>query len=236
MAVLELNALSVDLSGSFSATVFFPENRAAAENKKYPALFFLHDIGGDDTDIRTVKGLEALASELGLYIVAPALNHSFGLDLEWGAKYGHFVNTELPGICAHMFPIDKSRLYVGGVGGGAWGAVMQAAEHPDVFEKCIAIDGKYDIASLCEAALAGAVLPNMSVANLEALFAPLDQVRGGRFDILAPGHVMPKQLYLACLDTDIADTAAVGKAAGVDVHTASTEMAMYSGAVRWLMA
>lgn len=234
MAVLELNALSVDLSGSFSATVFFPENVDLTAGQKYPALFFMHDIGGNNTDIRTVKGLEALASRLGLFIIAPALMHSFGLDLEWGGKYGHFAAVELPGICCHMFPIDKSRCYVGGTGWGAYGAVMSAAAYPGAFAKCVCVDGKFDIAQLCADCLAGKALPHLRRPHLEALFAPLDQVQGGRFDLFAPGHVMPEQLYLACADTELEQTRKLAKAIGADIHTGSSEQSLYAGALNWL--
>ena len=123
MAVLELNALSTALAGSFSATVIFPDGTGIAQDRLYPALYFLHDIGGNDTDIRTIKNLQDLSNELGLFIISPSLMHSFGIDLRWGGKYGDFVCRELPGICRHMFPLDESRQYAGGTGGGAYGVV-----------------------------------------------------------------------------------------------------------------
>lgn len=234
MAVLELNALSVDLSGSFSATVIMPENTGLTGNQKYSALFFLHDIGGNDTDIRTVKNLEALANELGLFIVAPSVMHSFALDLEWGGKYGHFVSRELPGICCHMFPIDKDRCYVGGTGWGAYGAVMNAARYPEAFRKCVCIDGQFDMAALATDCLEGKPLPHLRRPNLEALFAPLDQVAGGPFDLLSGSHDMPRELYLTCEETNIAQTARLAKAARADIHTGAREQDLYSGALRWL--
>lgn len=234
MAVLELNALSVDLSGSFSATVILPENAGLTGDKTYPALFFLHDIGGNDTDIRTVKGLEALANELGLFIVAPSVMHSFALDLKWGGKYGHFVSKELPEICRHMFPIDRERCYVGGTGWGAYGAVMNAARYPEAFGKCVCVDGRFDVAALAADCLAGKPLPHLRRPNLEALFAPLEQVAGSRFDLLSGGSKLPKALYLACGETDMEQTARLAKAAGADIHTGNREKDLYDGALRWL--
>ena len=60
MAVLELNGLSTALAGSFSATVIFPDCQHISESMFYPALYHLHSIGGNDTDIRTIKNLQAL--------------------------------------------------------------------------------------------------------------------------------------------------------------------------------
>ena len=64
MAILELNGLSTALAGSFSATVIFPDCENMTQDKCYPALYFLHDIGGNDTDIRTVKNLQKLSNDL----------------------------------------------------------------------------------------------------------------------------------------------------------------------------
>lgn len=234
MAVLELNALSVDLSGSFSATVIMPENAGMPVEKKYPALFFIHDIGGNDTDIRSVKNLEMLANKLGIFIVAPALMHSFGLDLEWGGKYGHFVSQELPGICCHMFPIDRSRCYIGGTGWGAYGAVTNAIRYPEAVAGCVCVNGQFDIAALAEACLQGKALPHLRRPNLEALFAPLDGVAGGKFDLLSDTQEFPKNLYLACVDAQMAETTRLAKRAQIDVHIGSCEEELYFGALSWI--
>ncbi len=234
MAILELNALSVDLSGSFSATVLFPENASLTECKKYPALFFVHDIGGDDTDIRAVKGLDRLANQYGIFIVAPSVMHSFGLDLPWGAKYGHFLWSELPKICAHLFPLDTARLSVGGVGWGAYGAAYQCAHHPDIFARCAAIDGRFDVAGLCRDCLAGKEIPYLRRPNLEALFAPLEAVTGSDFDLLSGTQPLPREIYLGCTDTDADASIRMAKVARCDVHTAFAEYDLYKGALRWL--
>lgn len=234
MAVLELNALSVDLSGSFSATVIMPENTGMTADKKYPALFFIHDIGGNDTDIRSVKNLETLANKLGIFIVAPALMHSFGLDLAWGGKYGHFVSQELPGICRHIFPIDRSRCYVGGTGWGAYGAVMNAVRYPESFAGCICVNGQFDVAAMVKDCLTGKAVPHLRRPHLEALFAPLDGVRGSEFDLLSGTHGLPKKMYLACMDTQINETAGLAKIAQSDFYIESCEEDLYSGALCWI--
>ena len=235
MAVIELNALSVQLSGSFSATVIMPENRALHQDR-CGALYLLHDVGGDDTDLRTVKNLEALADRHGLFIIAPSLMHSFGLDLPYGGKYGRFVWEELPGICRHMFPLDPEKTFIGGVGWGAYGAAVQAAAHPEVFKKCLCINGRFDIAGLCEAALAGEELPHLSLPMLEALFTPLKQVRGGSRDLLGPDGALPEELYIGCREDSafLEENAALAKAGRTAVHTAPSEEELFAAAAAWL--
>lgn len=236
MAVLELNALSTALAGSFSATVIFPDNTGIAGDRLYPALYFLHDIGGNDTDIRTVKNLQSLSNELGVFIVAPSLMHSFGMDLPWGGKYGDFVCRELPGICRHMFPLDASRQYVGGTGGGAYGAVWHAATHPDIFPKCFVCNGRYDVAAMCEAAANGAQIPRLSIPNLKAVFGSLKDVRGSKLDVLCPDNPTPKTIFIGCTEDfeAVDDSAAFARQLKTSVHIGKTEEAVFASGLHFL--
>lgn len=236
MAVLELNALSTALAGSFSATVIFPDNAGIAADAAYPALYFLHDIGGNDTDIRTVKNLQALSNELGIFIIAPSVMHSFGMDLPWGGKYGDFVCRELPGICRHMFPLDQTRQYIGGFNGGAYGAVWHAANHPEVFSGCFVLNGRYDVAGMCEAAAAGVKVPNLTIANLEAVFGDLTAVRGSSKDVLCADTPKPDAIFFGCTEDfeAIGDSVSFAKQLKTTVHIARTEEAVFDAALRWL--
>ena len=236
MAVLEINALSTALSGSFSVTVIAPENSALEENKLYPALYFIHEIGGDDSDIRTVKNLEHLANEHGIFIIAPSLMHSFARDLRWGGKYGTFVSRELPGICRHLFPLDEIRQYIGGIGSGAYAAYLQAGEHPDVFRKCVALDGHYNIPGLCENAAQNLPLPHLTPAMVEAVFGNLMAVRGSTLDVFSPNATVPGQLFLGCQEDFVgySGCAQLAKNAQVTLHVAKNEESLFEAAIRWL--
>lgn len=235
MAVLELNALSTSLSGSFSATVIFPDE-PAMQDQTHPALYFIHDIGGNDTDIRTVKNLEAQVNELGIFVICPSVMHSFGMDLPWGGKYGTFLSQELPGICRHMFPLDKSRQFIGGCGGGAYGAYWNAANHSDAFAKCMLVNGRYDVASLCEAAVNGAEIPRLTVPNLEAVFGDLKAVRNSKFDVLYPGNPTAKDVFFGCEENfgALQDSVAFAKQLKTAVYTGVTEEDLFDAGLRWL--
>lgn len=238
MAVLELNALSVALSGSFSATVIMPENSnmQAEPEKRYPALYFLHDIGGNDTDIRTVKNLEKLAAQLGMFIIAPTVMHSFAVNLRWGGKYGTFVSKELPEICQHLFPLEPQRKYVGGTGYGAYAAYLQAAENPDVFEKCIAINGQFDVVAMCSAAAAGKEVPHLDAPMLEAVFGSLNDVKESRFDIFSSNHTVPQSIFIACEDEHewYEENAALAQRLNTGLHTGQNEDDLYLASLQWL--
>lgn len=237
MAVLTLNALSVALSGSFSAAVLLPD-APALEERKYPALYFLHDVGGGPSDIREIPGLQKLCNELGLFIIAPGVMHSFGLDLPWGGKYGEFVRAELPAICRHLFPLDRERQFVGGTGGGAYGAWCHAAGHPEIFRGCVMLNGRFDVASLCEAAAAGAALPRMTPANLEAVFGPADKVRGSGHDILRDGAPLPAGMFLGCEENfeALEDNLDFARRKKADLHLAPSAPELYAAALRWVCA
>ena len=234
MAILTMNALSVALSGSFSATVILPETLPEGPR---PALYFIHAVGGSGADIREIRGLQALSNELGLFIVCPALMHSFGLDLPWGGKYGDFVSRELPGICRHLFPLDEKRQYVGGAGGGAYGALWHGVYHGDVFQRCIAINGRLDVASLSEAVEKGVKVPNLRKPNLTALFGEdLSAVRGSGFDLFRSDAPAPKALYLGCEEdfSGLDGLQDYGQKHGADVHVAPTREALWAAGLRWL--
>lgn len=236
MAVLEINALSTALSGSFSVTVIAPENTVLEENKLYPALYFIHEIGGDDSDIRTVKGLEHIADEHGIFVIAPSVMHSFARDLRWGGKYATFVSRELPGICRHLFPLDESRQYIGGIGSGAYAAYLQAGEHPDIFGKCVALDGHFNIPGLCENAAKGLPLPHLTPSMVEAVFPELLAVRGSRFDVFSSESDVPKHLFLGCQEDFVgySGCADLAKTAQTTLHIAKNEGDLFEAAIRWL--
>lgn len=236
MGNLKMNAFSTALRGSFSATVIFPDRRAA-ENRQSPALYFLHDTGGSDADIRTVKNLEALSNELGVFIVCPNTMHSYGMDLQWGAKYGEFFCRELPGICRRLFPLEESRQFAGGWCGGAYGAYWHAVNHSECFAGCLLINGHYDMAALCDAAAAGRPIPDtLTPAHLQAIFGDLKAVRGSSFDILCPENPVPQNVFIAC-DEDspgISVSAGFAKQLKITLYTGKGEEDLFDAGLRWL--
>ena len=189
MAYIEFNALSVCLGGSFTASVFAPELKDLKKNetldKLYPVLYLIHDDGGDSTDFRGIADIEKMASEYGIYIIAPSISHSFCLDMDYGPEYEKFVAEEFSGICRNMFSVKGygEGVYIGGIGTGAYGAAMLAMKHKEMFAKCITLNGQFDVVSMCKKAASGEELPFETPKMMEAIFGPLNEVKDSEKDI-----------------------------------------------------
>ena len=192
MAYLEINALSTILCGSFSAKVYLPEmNKLMLDDekheKKYPVLWLLHSEGGSSLDWNRTMA-EICAVELGIFIIAPDAQHSLYTNMYYGPRYENFLAFELPGICRNNLPIseDPDLNWIGGVGTGAYGAVKAALKHPDVFSKCIAIDGIFDMDAICKKALNGEPVGIYhKEESLKAVFGDITKVAGSEHDVYA---------------------------------------------------
>lgn len=232
MAVLEINALSVYLSGSFSATVFAPESPALGDGRKQ-AVILLHDLGGCGDDFRGVKNLESLANQLGVFFVAPTIDHSFGFDLRYGGKFGKFLWEEVPGIFSRMFPIQEQGNRIAGVGTGAYAAWMLSQAHPEQFQGCVLLDGRFDVAALCEQAAAGNPASGTTAPMLEAAFGPLEQVRGGEKDPFRPGVIPMGKVFLGCREDCPwqEENQRLSQALEIPLHHAATVEALLSQAL-----
>ena len=102
MAMIEMNALSTVLCGSFSAKVFFPEmdKLGLGENdydKKYPVLWLYHSDGGSSMDWLCTPA-EKCAAENGIFIIAADVQHCLCTNMEYGPKYEEFMVKEQQGI------------------------------------------------------------------------------------------------------------------------------------------
>jgi hypothetical protein len=204
MAVIELNALSTALYGSFGATVLTPENSSLEVGKLYSSLYLLHDLGGDDTDVRDLPFLQRLADEQKVFVIAPAIHHSFAMDLPWGGEYGRFVGEELPGIMRHIFPLSAKSQYIGGTGWGAYGALMQCITYPDAFAGAVLINGQFDVARLCQDSLSE-VEKRITPKMLEPYFSPLTEAAESDRQIIDKALELKTWVYMGCSSTDAAE-------------------------------
>ena len=190
MAYIELNALSTILCGSFSTKVYLPEMDKLfiddeKHQKKYPVLWLLHSEGGTALDWDKTMA-ENCAVEYGIFIIAPDAQHSICTNMDYGPKYENFLATELPGICRNNLPIseDPALNWIGGVGTGAYGAVKAAMKHPEVFSKCIAMDGIYDMEKICKKAISGEPTEIFhKEESLKAVFGDITAIAGSEHDV-----------------------------------------------------
>lgn len=189
MAVIEMNALSTILCGSFSAKVFLPEMDKLqldekGMNKKYPVLWLFHSDGGTSMDWLTTPA-EKCAVSNEIFVIAADVQHCLCTNMKYGPKYEEFMAREFPGICRNNLPIsDKSEdNWIGGVGTGAYGAVKAALKHPEIFSACIAMDGIYDMDKICKRAKKGETVVCHNEESLKAVFGNIDQIKESENDV-----------------------------------------------------
>jgi putative tributyrin esterase len=201
MAHIEINALSVNLAGTFSAHIYFPELNGVGK-KQYPVLWFIHDDGGSPEDLLCFPNLEQYAKQHELFVICPTVSHSLATDMAYGTENETFLSDECPRIFQFLYPISKRKEdnFLFSIGTGAYGAVKLALKHPDTFGGCISISGKLDIASVCEAAKSNQQMwQYTTVESLKAIFGDLNQVSNSQNDIFALAKTAVEPfLYLAC--------------------------------------
>ncbi len=190
MAYLEINALSTILCGSFSARAYLPEMdklelEDSGHRRTYPVLWLLHSEGGSCLDWNRTMA-EACAVEYGIFIIAPDVQHTLCTNMDYGPNFEDFLATELLGICRNNLPIseDPQLNWIGGVGTGAYGAVKAAMKHPEVFTKCIAMDGIFDMKKICEQAIQGEPTHIFHhEESLKAVFGDIKTIEGSGHDV-----------------------------------------------------
>ena len=192
MAYLELNALSTILCGSFSAKVYLPEINLLdlddeKHEKRYPVLWLLHSEGGTALDWNRTMA-EKCAAEHGIFIIAPDAQHTICTNMYYGPRYEDFLADEFPRLCRNNLPIsaDPSVNWIGGVGTGAYGAVKAALKHPELFSKCIALDGVFDMAAVSRKAMDHEdteIFHNEE--SLKAVFGDITAIEGSGNDVYA---------------------------------------------------
>lgn len=201
MAHIELNALSVNLAGTFGAHIYMPELNVLGK-KQYPVLWFIHDDGGAPEDLLRFPVLEEFAKQHELFVICPTVGHSLATDMAYGIENEKFLADECPRLMQFLYPVSKRKEdnILFSIGTGAYSAVKLALKHPDIFGGCISISGKLDIVPVCKAAESNKQLwPYTTVESLKAVFGDLTKVPFSHHDIFALAKTEDEPfLYLAC--------------------------------------
>ncbi|MBR1585674.1 MAG: hypothetical protein IJ662_09055 [Clostridia bacterium] len=223
MAIMQWNALSTCLFGSFEAVTLLPDAAllTGEAGQRYPVLYLLHDNGENPMQFLRMPELEKLCNARQLIICCPWISHSLGHDLRWGGKFGRFAGEEFPGICQHMFPVDNDRAMIGGIGWGAYAACAVALRSPGRFRKIIAFNGCFDLAALGRKLAAGEEDPFLSAPMLQAVAGELTSLAGSEKDLFA--HDRPQdEIWLGCGDEAHAqDSRRLAEAWGASLYTGS---------------
>ena len=182
MAHIEIHALSVKLSGTFEAHVFFPEQEVEKAEEKFPVLWMIHEDGTGTFDLmRHAALMEKIAEEKKMFVIAPMISHSLATNMAFGTKNEEFLVEECPEIFRFLYPVSEKKEdnYIFGIHTGAYGAVKLAMKHPDVYAGCFAVNGELDIAGRCkDSKNREAGFRHQSEESLKAVFGDLDRVSG----------------------------------------------------------
>ena len=127
-----------------TAYVLMPEMDIMRTQKKpLPVLYLLHGLSDDHTMWMRQTALEQYAKDYRVCIVMPAVNRSFYMDMERGAKYDTFVAEELPQIIERYFPVSKKRedRFAAGLSMGGYGALKLGLARPGRYAAVASFSG-----------------------------------------------------------------------------------------------
>lgn len=143
--------------------LLLPENYDA--NKKYPLIFFLHGYGerGDDNEKQLIHGSKLfLDKELRKKFPAIVVIPQCPMDSYWSNSMVHIKPDEsysfyfqtggeptkameraqaILDMIIHTYPVDKSRLYIGGLSMGGMGTFEMVRRNPGLFAAAFPICG-----------------------------------------------------------------------------------------------
>lgn len=135
---------SVVLDREIGVNVMFPPDYESQPQRRFPVLYLLHGLGGNEHSEAARFGKELLVAMRDgrippCIVVAPNTGPAFSHNV---VAVGRMISRELPAFVDGTFrtlPYRKTRL-VCGVGFGAQQAVILATLHPDVFSIGCAVD------------------------------------------------------------------------------------------------
>jgi S-formylglutathione hydrolase FrmB len=152
MAVLQFDFKSELLNHSARISAILPETSSCGlpfvDGHRFPVLYLLHDNGGDHTDLIRYSQIELFAAKKGVAVVMPELGCSFCSDQRHGngKKEFTYLREELPRLLQAILPLagEPGKIFVAGIGTGAYGAVKWALTEPDKIAFAAGIAGVFE--------------------------------------------------------------------------------------------
>lgn len=132
---------SAALGKELKFAVQFPPSYDADAKRRYPVLYFLHGMFGNEREFER-RGVAAAISKMrdegkigDFVIVAPAGENSFYLNAKNGAQYEDAIIKDLIPYIEKTYrvmnkPADRA---IQGISMGGWGAMLLAFKHPEMF-------------------------------------------------------------------------------------------------------
>lgn len=159
MALIKCDFFSETLAISTSMMVILPEQSQgqigmAGKKRKGPppVLYLLHGYSDDETTWSRRTSIERYASEYGIAVIMPNVEHSYYADMVYGKKYWTFLTKELPAVVHQFFKLSdkKEDTFVAGLSMGGYGAFKWALSYPDKFAAAASLSGVLDLSSRYE--------------------------------------------------------------------------------------
>lgn len=137
MANMTLTFYSKELMRETNIQVLLPDMgetwRESPGKKKYPVLYLLHGLGGNETDWIRKTSLERYAADRQVILVMPNGETGFYTDTAYHMNYFTFLTEELPWYLKNWLPISEQRdhTFIAGLSMGGYGALKAALTNPD---------------------------------------------------------------------------------------------------------
>ena len=144
MVFSDLHFYSETLGIQTAAYVLMPEMDVMETQKKpLPVLYLLHGLSDDHTMWMRQTAVEQYAKNYRICIVMPAVNRSFYMDMDRGAKYETFIARELPALIERYFPVSKKRedRFAAGLSMGGYGALKLGLAYPGRYAAVASFSG-----------------------------------------------------------------------------------------------
>lgn len=207
MALLQVDFYSNVIGMCMQMDVILPqkvdknlEANIKSSDEKYPTLYLLHGMGGNNTSWIRRSSIERYVDEMGIAVVMPTTHLGWYTDMYHGHKFWTFISGELPAICHEFFPRMSERRednFVAGLSMGGYGAFKLALGCSERFCGAASLSGALDSSDLGN-------IDTSTVDFFENVFGPLDKVKGSDNDLFAlatklkeSGKPLPK-LYMWC--------------------------------------
>lgn len=139
---LEYGSLqSASLGKELKFAVQFPPSYDSDTKRRYPVLYFLHGMFGNEREFER-RGVAAAIGKLReegkigeFVIVSPAGENSFYLNAKNGAQYEDAIIKDLIPYVEKTYRVmaTPSGRAIQGISMGGWGALLLAFKHPEMF-------------------------------------------------------------------------------------------------------
>jgi S-formylglutathione hydrolase FrmB len=132
---------SASLGKELKFAVQFPPSYERETKRRYPVLYFLHGMFGNEREFER-RGVAAAVNKLRdegkigeFIIVSPAGENSFYLNAKNGARYEDAIIKDLIPYIEKTYRVigAPSGRAIQGISMGGWGALLLAFKHPEMF-------------------------------------------------------------------------------------------------------